>query len=270
MPAPHAGTVDPRSAPDMAARDRILRAAKRGLAAGSLPALADIARDAGVSRATLYRLVASRGQLLQLLEVEPDPTSHDRILAEAVGLIGEHGLAGLSMDELAERAGLSRASLYRLFPGKAALFRELVRAKAPFVPMARALAEHASEPPERVMPLIALVMVGSTQGREGLLRSMFFEVSGPGPDAELARGLAFSETIGPLAAYVASQMTAGRLRQMNPLLALLTFVGPLIMHILTRDVARRAFGFEMPLEAVAEEMAAAWLRAMAPEPGTAA
>ncbi len=246
-------------------REHILRTARGRLRSGALPPLGSLAREAGVSRATLYRLVASRAELLRILEVDPDPSARERILAEGAALIGEHGLSGLSMDELAVRSGISRASLYRLFPGKAAVFREVVRARAPFIPVARALAEHAGEPPEAVMPALARAALTSAKGQAGLLRTLLFEVSGPGADAELARELAVADTIAPLAAYVAGQMAEGRLRRMDPLLALLAFVGPLVMHLLTRDAMGRALGLDAPLEVVADALAATWLRAMAPE-----
>ena len=49
------------------------------------------------------------------------------ILAAALEVFGEQGLAGAKLDEIAARAGLSKATLYHYFPGKDALFRELVR-----------------------------------------------------------------------------------------------------------------------------------------------
>jgi hypothetical protein len=59
-------------------------------------------------------------------------------------------------------------------------------------------------------------------------------------------------------------MADGRLRRMDPVLALMAFAGPLIMHLITRDLVQRAFGFDAPLEIVAEELSSAWLRAMKP------
>jgi len=36
------------------------------------------------------------------------------------------------MDELAEASSVSRATLYRLFPGKSALFREVIQTFSPW------------------------------------------------------------------------------------------------------------------------------------------
>lgn len=49
------------------------------------------------------------------------------ILAAAMEVFGEQGLAGARIDEIAARAGLSKGTVYHYFPGKEALFRELVR-----------------------------------------------------------------------------------------------------------------------------------------------
>src|ERR1035441_5769038 len=221
MSAAKAGTPALGASHGEGARERILGAARRHLSAGGLPPLSTVASEAGVSRATVYRLGASRGELLRLLEVEPDPSARERVLAEAVTLFGAQGLAGLSMDELSDRAGVSRASLYRLFHGKAALFREVVRVYAPFVPVALAFTEHAGDPPERLLPAIAQALLRSAQAHVGLVRTLLVEVSGPDVDAELARQLALSETIAPLARYLTTQMAAGRLRRVGPVVALM-------------------------------------------------
>ncbi|MGD9794684.1 MAG: helix-turn-helix domain-containing protein, partial [Acidimicrobiia bacterium] len=44
-----------------------------------------------------------------------DPRDH--ILAEALRLVGDHGIARTSMADVASAAGVSRATLYRYFPG---------------------------------------------------------------------------------------------------------------------------------------------------------
>src|SRR6266498_2074802 len=100
-------------------REVVLSAARTTLAGDRGASLHDVAAAAGVSRATIYRLFGSRDGLLQALDLEPDPGTRQRVLAAALDLVGRDGLARLSMDEVAATAGVSRASLYRLFPGKA-------------------------------------------------------------------------------------------------------------------------------------------------------
>src|SRR5438046_253797 len=119
----------------MATRARILSAARRLSRTGERPTLGEVAQAAGVSRATVHRVVGSRADLLTAIDADPDPATRDRVLQAALELVGHNGLSGLSMDELAAQAGTSRANLYRLFPGKAALFRELVAAYSPLQPV---------------------------------------------------------------------------------------------------------------------------------------
>src|SRR5215203_178012 len=146
-----------------------------------------LAAAAGVSRATLYRLFGNQQQLLHELGLQPPPTLRDRILDTALELVGRHGLAELSMDELAAQAGVSRATLYRLVPGKEALFAELVRTFSPFEPIAAVLQAMGERPPAEVIPTIAQAMAAAMDGHMGLLLQLLFEVARhPDPDGSRA------------------------------------------------------------------------------------
>src|SRR6202000_695497 len=47
--------------------------------------------------------------------------AHEAILKAAAGLLLEHGLAAVSMDAVAARAGVSKATIYRWWPTKETL-----------------------------------------------------------------------------------------------------------------------------------------------------
>lgn len=247
----------------MVARERFLRQAPAVLARKPSASVADLAAAAGASRASFYRHFKSRQALLEALEVAPEPGARDRILEAAVDVIGERGVSNLSMDDLAEKAKVSRATLYRLFPGKPSLLTAIIDGFSPLEPIRKLLATRGGERPEVLMPEIARTAYRATAGRTGLMRAVFFEVSGLSPETEQAVTHAISGIVGPLVMYFTAQMEAGTLRRMHPLLALQAFVGPVLFHILTRPLAERVLHLDVGGEDAVTQLAETWLRAMA-------
>ncbi|WP_434426935.1 TetR/AcrR family transcriptional regulator [Nannocystis pusilla] len=120
--------------PDDPARARILDAAQTllDLRAGPLR-LANVAVRAGLSRASLYRRFADRQALLDALQAErgvaagePGLDLRRTILAGAREAFNASGLGGATMDNVAARAGVGVASVYRHFEDKAGLLRALL------------------------------------------------------------------------------------------------------------------------------------------------
>jgi AcrR family transcriptional regulator len=233
--------------------------------------MGELAAAAGVSRATLYRLFGSQQHLLGELGLEPPPAVRSRVLDAALDLVGRHGLAELSMDELAAAAGVSRATLYRLFPGKEALFAALVRSFSPFEPIAAVLEAAGDQPPAKVIPPVAHAMAAAMDGHLGLLLQLLLEFSrdrhrdgGHGTGEDAAQGM---RTLPLVTRYLAGQMAAGRLRRMDPALAFQALAGPIVLHLLWRPpAAPRADeppARPRPLVEVVDELVGVWLRAMA-------
>jgi AcrR family transcriptional regulator len=231
--------------------------------------VAAIAAAAGTSKAGFYREFESRAALLDALKLQPEPDSRHRILQAGLELVGTRGLAALSMDDVAERAGVSRANLYRLFAGKKALFIGIIHAYSPLEPVSRLASAVFDQPPAVVMPELARtvyrVVAGPESPRLGLVRAIFFEVSALSPDAEAAAEELVATVLGTVGAYVMKEMQAGRLRPMHPILALQSFVGPIFFHLLTRPLAERLMGLDIDGEAAVTALAESWLRAMKPD-----
>ncbi|MHB8590170.1 MAG: TetR/AcrR family transcriptional regulator [Candidatus Dormibacteraceae bacterium] len=253
-------------------RERVLGKARGLLARGGGATVAELAAAAGVSRATFYRAFESREALLEALDLQPEPGTRERILDAALKLIGAHGLTALSMDDLANQAEVSRATLYRLFPGKAALFTSLVHQYSPLVPVTELIATRQGEPPEVLMPEIARTVYrtfyGEGESRVGVIRALFFEISSLSADTAEGAQDAVRGLVGSLAFYLMGHMRDGRLRIMPPLLALQSFVGPILFHIITRPLAERMLGLDIDGEQAVTLLAEHWLRAMTPEEAT--
>src|SRR5215217_6009065 len=203
----------------------------------------ELATRAGVSRATLYRLFGSQQHLLHQLGLQPPPTVRSRILDAALELVGRHGLA------------------------------ELVRRFSPFEPIAAVLETMGDRPPAEVIPAIAQAMAAAMAGHIGLLLQLLFELSRRDPDrhggADPSQDAAQAMRTLPLVSgYLAGQMAAGRLRRMDPVLAMQALAGPIVMHLLMQaSAASQSDGgsrVALPLERVVDELVGIWLRAMTP------
>jgi len=255
--------------PTAAARDSLLAAAGNALAADAALTMAELAAAAGVSLRQLYRHFASREALLQALDIEAVPGARERILVAALELLGRVSLAELSMDELAAMSDVSRATLYRIFPGKSALFRELIATYSPWESIARVLEESVSSAdadPRDVIPKIAHALADGLSGRTGVLLRMVLEMSRGQPDTAEGVQRSMLRGLPDLIEYLSQQMAAGRLRTVHPVLAVQLLAGPLVAHELTRPLAALV-GFEASLDVVADQVGALWLSAMSPERG---
>ena len=241
----------------------ILSAASDVLAADQAASIDAISAAAGVSRATFYRHFRSRAALLAALDIQPDPDTRERILAAAAELIGRDGLRGMSMDELAARAGVSRASVYRLFPGKAALFDALMAEYSPLEVIESVIERMADRPPHEVLPAIARAAAAVAGPRIGLLRSLFFEVTSQSPDALDGAEPRIRQVLGAVGGYLARQMAAGKLRQMDPIIATQIFMGPIVFHLVTRpELDRMGLARDVSVEKAIDELSQAALRAL--------
>ena len=250
-------------------RAALLDAARAAFEREATPTMSALAAASGVSLRQLYRVFGSREQLLRELELDAPPGARERILDAALDLLGQVDLADLSMDDLAERSGVSRATLYRIVPGKSALFRELITAYSPWEPIAvvlESVAADADDRPARVIPRLARALSQALSGRTAVLLRMVFEMARGDPDTAEGVQRSMSRGLPDLIAYLERQMASGRVRRMQPVLALQLLAGPIVAHEMTRPLAA-LLSFSASREQVADEVAAAWLRAMEPEGG---
>jgi AcrR family transcriptional regulator len=252
--------------PRPAARDRILTAARPLLEEDPSTPLERVAVAARVSRATVYRHFESRAQLLDALDLEPDPDARARILQAAIELLGRDGLRNMTMDDVAERAGVSRATVYRLFPGKSPLFAALLDEYAPFTEAGETLHRLHGEPPETAIPELLATINRIVGPKVPIVRSIMLEVSAGDPEAFEAAQAALRPLFAEVARFFGAQMAAGRIRQVEPLLAAQAVVGPMFFHLLGQPIAAPVAGLTAAPELAAETFAQVVLHGLLPLP----
>ena len=94
-----------------------------------------LAKECGISRATLYRHVGNRETLLQRLANELDinieeletPDIGERILQATRRALGNSGSVNFTIDQVAEEAGIGVATIYRHFGNKDELLQALAK-----------------------------------------------------------------------------------------------------------------------------------------------
>jgi len=242
----------------------VVAAARVALAADPEAPVEEIVRRAGISRATFYRHFGSRGNLLETVAHEPRPNARSRILAAAQEMLMGASLADISMDELARAADVSRGTLYRVFPGKAALMDGLIEAYSPLESVRDVIEQHGADPPSVVLPLLGQAIVGVAGKRLGLMRSMFVELTSGSETSISGMRRSFAATLAVLAEYMTAQMAAGRMRQMHPVIALQAFIGPIFFHLLSRPMIERLTDLPMEADAAVDELVRLSLEGLTP------
>jgi len=242
--------------------------ASRLLARDRQASVEDIAMAAGVSRTTFYRAFPSRAQLLRAIDLQPEPDTRDRVLQASIRMLGTQSLEELSMDSLASEAGVSRANLYRLFPGKSALFKAILLAYSPFAPVMAVLARAGDHSPEEVIPEIVLTAYRTVAGHAGVVRTLLLEITSMTPESTQVFADTGLRAFGTFAQYLAGQMAAGRLRRMHPMLAVQSLVGGVMFHLLAAPVMSQSAVDVPGDEAAVLQFAHLWLRGMRPEAAT--
>jgi len=135
--------------------------------------MGDLAREAGTSRASLYRQVRSREAVLRELQVEL-PDTQEIILAAAREIFARTGFDAATLEDIAGEAKVSVATVYRQFEDKRGLMRAFITRYAP----RRAVAKIVTEPSGDLgadLERVAVTMLRFAHDEPALLRLAIIE-----------------------------------------------------------------------------------------------
>jgi AcrR family transcriptional regulator len=170
------------------------------------------------------------------------------------------------MDAVAARAAVSRATLYRLFPGKVELLAALAESRAPLVALDRFLTATADQPAAEVLPELVTAAIPRLLAQRGVLRAVLAAALLAGPERASGRAV-LARTYAALTAYLRGQMAAGRLRPTDPLRAVQALLGPLLLAVAVQpEFWVEVGGTDATLEQTLAELVQIWLHGLLPDP----
>ena len=152
--------------------------------------------------------------------------SHDAILEAAKRLFVEQGFRGISMRQIAEAVGVTKAALYYHFQDKEELFVAIVesylRAMAALIDLAAAEGDNCQE---RIGAIVRAILTQPVEQR-AVLRLATQELGNVGPENRARFLTLYHERfIGRITALLQTGMEQGELRTLDPALATWTLLG---------------------------------------------
>jgi AcrR family transcriptional regulator len=163
----------------------------------------------------------------------------DEILDAALALFMERGFDATRMEDVAKRAGLSKAGVYLYFDGKEALLKALiVREVGPVARHAEAMATAGAAEPEQTLRAIAGFVVGRiSDPRIFAVPHLVISIATRFPDiARFYREEVIDRARGAIGAIVKAGVAKGEFRDIDPDIAVRLLVGPFMFEALWRHV----------------------------------
>jgi AcrR family transcriptional regulator len=189
------------------------------------------------------------------------------IIDAALAVFADQGFAAAKLDEIARRAGVSKAALYLYFETKEELFRAAARRLV--APQLEAIAGdiESLDPPfaEAVPLLLGRAAIVMSEGQAGRLARMVIGESRNFPDlARIWRADVVDRMLDVLSGLVARAQSRGEVAPGDPRLHAFTIMGPLVLGALYNAVFGDLGGERCDLPALAAQHAGAVIAGLAP------
>jgi AcrR family transcriptional regulator len=163
----------------------------------------------------------------------------DEILDAALAEFEARGFDSARMEDIAVRAGLSKAGVYLYFDSKTALLEALIRREvAPVAARAEMIAHAgAADPPAALRTMATVVFAALSDPRVFAVPRLVLSVAGRFPDiAAVYRREVIDRARGALTTIVRAGIARGDFRELDPELVVRLLAGPMLMEALLRRV----------------------------------
>jgi len=192
------------------------------------------------------------------------------IVAAALAEFADRGYAAARLEDVAARAGVSKAALYRYFETKADLFRAVAEqaASANIDRLEAAVLAEGARFDLAVTMILSRVAEIAEGSRLGGVAKMVIGESRNFPDlARVWHDAVAGRALGVLTELVRRAQARGEVRPGDARLHALSIMGPMVVGLLWREVFAPAGGAPVDLRALAAQHAATVLKGLAAQPG---
>jgi AcrR family transcriptional regulator len=186
-------------------------------------------------------------------QLEPQPKWRRRaaarpeeILEAALSEFAERGFDAARMEDIAKRAGISKAAIYLYFPSKMAVLEALIEARvAPLAQQAQTLAAAGKAAPLHALRALASVAAARLADPANFaVPRLVIGLSGRFPKlAEYYRRNVVEKARAAIETLLDAAMAEGSLRRVDKAAAVRAFVGPLMFEALWTHVLMGPSGF---------------------------
>jgi AcrR family transcriptional regulator len=167
----------------------------------------------------------------------------ERIVETATSLFVERGYDGVAMREISDACGITKASLYHYFAGKADLLSEIFSAYLDEMSAVIAAGVEGGGPVEEQLRRVVRGMFEVPVERRAILRLAMHDVGSLEPEHRAAFGKAYREKfLGPLQQLVAQGVSRGELVAKDPELVVWMLLGMVYPFFAPSRGARAAAG----------------------------
>jgi TetR/AcrR family transcriptional repressor of mexJK operon len=198
-----------------------------------------------------------------------DTTDRRRqILEAAVRVFSTKGFHKATNKDIADEAGgISPGLIYHYFKDKHDLFLSIFHERVPLIELSSHPEELMERPPEEVLTMFgsAYLSVMNSPGNVALFRIMIGEAFRFPQIAEVVYRVAISRIFGTLTRYLEYQVKLGHLRPHDSQIAIRSFMGSFMAHLLLREVFHQPEAIAADPQAVVSEVVTIFLRGLAPD-----
>lgn len=163
----------------------------------------------------------------------------DEILEAALAVFTDRGFDAARVEDVAQRAGISKAGVYLYFPSKTALLEALIEAHvSPLAAQVEKLAEFGAANPAMALHLVARAAVERLRDpRTFSVPRLVISISNRFPAiADYYRANVVARAKGALERLVVAAIEKGQFRPVDPAAVVRAFIGPLFFEAMWTHV----------------------------------